>query len=136
MRLRSIRRRPCGWRAAIQNAQLKVHDGRFILRGKSLTLDGGKLVADCPQAFEGIGYRVEVAEGITFVANSGSKMTARCEVGGGAITLNAPTSVTIAALGIDANGSATDAPGGSVSIEASISAPAPSPADRVPGSAA
>jgi hypothetical protein len=107
----------------VNGGELRVHDGRFTLRGKSLSLqNGGRLVADCPQAFDAIGYRVEVLDAISIAANSAGKMTARGGVQGGAIGLLAGTSVTIDGLGIDANGSATDAPGGSVAIEAGTTA--------------
>jgi hypothetical protein len=35
----------------VNGGEIRVHDGRFVLRGRSLTLNnGGKLVADCPQS--------------------------------------------------------------------------------------
>jgi hypothetical protein len=101
----------------IDGGELRVHDGSFILRGKSLELkNGGKITADCPQSFSTIGYRVEVTNTITFVANSGAKMSARCGRNGGSIALNAGGNVTVDALGIDVDGSANDARGGSVNI--------------------
>ena len=101
----------------IDGGVLTVHDGHFILRGKSLVLkNGGKITADCPQSFTHIGFRVVVDEMIDFWTSSGGKMEARCGVGGGHIALEAGGDVEIAALGIDVNGTSSDAPGGSVSI--------------------
>ena len=101
----------------VDGGTLKIHDGIYALRGKSLTLEnGGKLIADCPQSFTNIGFRVVVDETISFVASSGGKMEGRCGVGGGHIALEAGGDVSIDALGIDVNGTQVSGPGGSVSI--------------------
>ena len=95
--------------------ELRVHDGQFALIGKSLTLSG-KLVADCPQGFGPIGFAVRVVETITQPASQGGKLTARCGEGGGRIDLEAGGAITLAGLGIDANGTAADAAGGTVHL--------------------
>jgi hypothetical protein len=97
-------------------SDLRVHDATFVLRGKSLVSYGGLITADCPQAFERIGFRVETSGAITFVTGSGAKMSARCSRNGGTIALNAGGNVTVDALGIDASGSTNDAPGGTIDI--------------------
>jgi hypothetical protein len=103
----------------VSGGELRVHDGQFTLRGKSLDLDSsGKITADCPQAFENIGFRIVVQEGVTFVTNGGGKMSARCSAGGGSILLDTGGAVALAALGIDVGASAADAPGGSLRIDA------------------
>jgi hypothetical protein len=101
----------------VTGGELRVHDGAFILRGKSLTLtNGGEIVADCPQAFVPIGYELVVADHLTMVANSQAKLSARCGVSGGRVAITTNGTVAIAALGIDVNGTAADAPGGDVRI--------------------
>ena len=74
------------------------------------------MTADCPQHFTPVGFTVQVTGAITFVANGGGKMSARCEEGEGRIVLEAGGAVTIAALGIDAGASANDRPAGTVRV--------------------
>jgi hypothetical protein len=103
----------------IDGGELRVHDGQFTLRGKSLQLlDGGQIIADCPQDFEQVGFAIDVQETLSFVSNDGGKLSARCEVAGGTIQIDAGGNVIVSALGIDASGTDADAPGGSVSIDA------------------
>jgi hypothetical protein len=101
----------------IAGGELRIHDAQFVLRGKSLLLSsGGKITADCPQSFARIGFTVDVVNAINQPANGNGKLTARCGVAGGRIQLTAGGAVTIAGLGIDANGTAPNAPGGTVRI--------------------
>jgi hypothetical protein len=99
--------------------ELRAHDSAFVLSGKSLLLiNGGKIVIDCPQDFEGIGADIRVVEDIHVASLGGSKIEARCDVAGGAIGLEAGGDITIAGNGIDVSGTAADAPGGEVVLEA------------------
>jgi hypothetical protein len=103
----------------IDGGELRVHDSWFFLRGKSLTLlNGGKITADCPQSFEPIGFGVYVTAGMTMAAGSQAKLSARCEKRGGRVEVEAGGDVIVDALGIDANGTAADASGGYVRLDA------------------
>jgi hypothetical protein len=109
----------CGARVATiaSGGELVCHDGVFTLRARSLTFGtGAKITTDCPTQFETIGFSVVVAEGVDMTASQ-AKMTARCEVGGGRVIIDAGGTVTIGALGIDVSGSGQDASGGVVQIQ-------------------
>jgi hypothetical protein len=104
---------------AVNGGELRVHDGVFSIGGRSLTMsNGGKITADCPQSFSPIGFEVTVADDIVLVAASQAKLSARCGVAGGFVSLIARDGITIDALGIDVNGTAAGAPGGSARLSA------------------
>ena len=101
------------------SGEIRVHDGMLSLRAKSITLtSGGKITADCPQAFVPTGFELIVADDFTMVAGGGAKLSARCDAAGGTVAVSAYDAITVAALGIDANGTGLDAPGGSIRLAA------------------
>jgi hypothetical protein len=103
----------------IDGGTLSVHDGLFTIRGKSLTLtDGGLIEADCPQDFIPVGFSITTTGGVSLPSSSAAKLTARCEEEGGRIAVDAGGDITIDGLGINANGTSADAPGGSVRLSA------------------
>jgi hypothetical protein len=130
----------CGTRAVeVRGGHAQVHDGRFVLRGASvLVTDNGSIEADCPQGTTLHGVTLLASGAISIPDGGGGKVTARCDAGGGQITLDAGGAVTIGAQGIDAGGSATDADGGSISIatDSSLTTTAPLRATVTGGQAA
>jgi len=101
------------------SGELRVHDGQFAVRGKSITLgSGARIDADCPQGFVPVGYRLIVDEDLIMVAASQAKLEARCTKQGGRIVVDAGGDITIDALGADASGDAPGAPGGAVRLAA------------------
>jgi len=106
----------CGTRAVVvSGGDLLVHDGRFALRARSLEINSAHtLTADCPQLSSNLGFTIQVTEGITI--GVGASMRANCDAGGGIVTLDAGGPVNVGGLGIQANGTAQNGPGGRIGI--------------------
>lgn len=110
----------CGTRdVQLTNASLKVSDGLFTLKARSLLVQQGagsdrSITADCPQSTDRHGFTIETTQGIT--VGAGGLLRANCPTQGGTIVLDAGTAVSIGGSGVQANGTALSAPGGTLSI--------------------
>jgi hypothetical protein len=106
----------CGTRdVQVTGGDLVVHDGRFELRAGTVAVSSGHgIVADCPQATARQGFTLRTT-GTVEIGTSG-RLRANCDEGGGTMIIEAGGNVTIGGLGVEANGTAIDAPGGSVQI--------------------
>jgi hypothetical protein len=65
-----------------------------------------------------VGFALSTVADVTINSGSQGKLSARCGIEGGRVVVEAAGDVTIGGLGIDVEGTGTDAPGGYVRLEA------------------